>query len=82
MKDSHYGTVGHALIDTLAKGLGPDFTPETREAWLAAYSLLTTVMKAGAAEVEETAKAAWREGVPALRIERRTYRLQGGCSTN
>lgn len=57
VKDSHYDTVGQALIDTLAKGLGPDFTPETREAWLAAYTLLSSVMKEAAAEID-VAKAA------------------------
>jgi hemoglobin-like flavoprotein len=43
-KPAHYAVVGEALIDTLAKGLGNDFTPETREAWLAAYGLLSSVM--------------------------------------
>jgi len=58
VKDEHYAVVGQALIDTLAKGLGPDFTSEARDAWLAAYSLLSTVMKAGAAEAMDVAKAA------------------------
>jgi hemoglobin-like flavoprotein len=58
VKDQHYQTVGQALIDTLAKGLGDDFTRETREAWLAAYALLSSVMKAGAAEMETVARAA------------------------
>src|SRR5258706_11982879 len=54
----HFTTVGQALIDTLAKGLGADFTPEARDAWLAACSLLSTVMKAGAAEATPIAQAA------------------------
>src|SRR4051812_49953514 len=29
----HYTVVGTALIDTLAKGLGDAFTPDTRLAW-------------------------------------------------
>jgi len=58
VKDEHYTVVGQALIDTLARGLGPDFTDEARDAWLAAYSLLSTVMKAGAAEAMDVAKAA------------------------
>jgi hemoglobin-like flavoprotein len=58
VKESHYGTVGQALIETLEKGLGNDFNADMREAWLAAYSLLSTVMKAGAAEVEPVARAA------------------------
>ena len=52
VKDSHYATVGSALLDTLEKGLGKDFDARTREAWIAAYSLLASVMKSGAAEME------------------------------
>lgn len=40
----HYAPVGAALIWTLEQGLGDDFTPETRDAWLAAYTLLSGVM--------------------------------------
>ena len=41
----HYDTVGAALLDTLAKGLGDDFTPETEEAWTITYTTLASVMK-------------------------------------
>jgi len=58
VKDEHFTTVGQALIDTLSKGLGADFTPEARAAWLAAYALLSTVMKAGMVETMPEAKAA------------------------
>jgi hemoglobin-like flavoprotein len=44
VKDEHYATVGKALIDTLAAGLGADFTPAVREAWQAAFALLASVM--------------------------------------
>lgn len=44
----HYDTVGAALIATLAAGLGPAFTPEVRQAWLAVYGLLATTMKEAA----------------------------------
>ncbi len=40
----HYDTVGTALLDTLAKGLGDDFTPETKEAWTITYTTLANVM--------------------------------------
>lgn len=40
-----YGTVGEALIWTLDQGLGADFTPETKAAWLDAYGLLVGVIK-------------------------------------
>lgn len=45
VKASHYDTVGAALLDTLEKGLGDDFTPETKEAWTITYTTLATVMK-------------------------------------
>jgi len=41
---AHYPVVGAALLDTLAKGLGPGFTPEVREAWTTAYGTLSGVM--------------------------------------
>lgn len=44
----HYTLVGNALLRTLRKGLGPDFTPEVRAAWVAAYQLLADVMRAAA----------------------------------
>ena len=45
VKDSHYETVGAALLWTLEAGLGRDFTPEVKEAWTAVYGLLSTTMK-------------------------------------
>jgi hemoglobin-like flavoprotein len=48
--ESHYETVGNALIWTLEKGLGPDFTPEVKEAWTTVYGVLAATMKAGADE--------------------------------
>jgi hemoglobin-like flavoprotein len=55
VEDRHYATVGEALLWTLAQGLGPAFTDEAREAWLAAYALLASVMKQGAAESKAAA---------------------------
>jgi hemoglobin-like flavoprotein len=43
--DSDYDTVGEALVWTLEKGLGADFTPEMRDAWLTVYSLLADAMR-------------------------------------
>jgi len=40
-----YNSVATALLATLEKGLGPEFTPETKKAWIAAYTLLTGVMQ-------------------------------------
>lgn len=41
----HYQSVGAALLWTLEQGLGPAFTPEVKEAWLAAYALLADSMR-------------------------------------
>ena len=43
--DAHYDTVGGALLWTLEKGLGPEFTPEVKDAWTSVYVLLATTMK-------------------------------------
>lgn len=45
---AHYEPVGEALIWTLEQGLGADFTPDVRAAWLAAYGALSGVMIAEA----------------------------------
>jgi len=50
VKESHYETVGAALLWTLEAGLGRDFTPEVKEAWTAVYGLLATTMKDAARE--------------------------------
>jgi hemoglobin-like flavoprotein len=47
--DAHYDTVAQALLWTLERGLGADFTPKVREAWTAAYSALAQTMREGAA---------------------------------
>ncbi|MFZ5783140.1 MAG: globin family protein [Pseudomonadota bacterium] len=39
-----YAPVGAALLWTLEKGLGPDFTPEVKEAWTLTYTTLAGVM--------------------------------------
>lgn len=46
--DSHYDTVGAALLWTLEQGLGKNLTSEVREAWTAAYVMLASTMKAAA----------------------------------
>ncbi len=50
VRTEHYATVGAALLWTLEQGLGAKFTPEVREAWAAAYDLLSEVMQLGALE--------------------------------
>ena len=46
--EAHYDTVGSALIWTLGKGLGEQFTPAVREAWTEAYGILSSAMKQAA----------------------------------
>ena len=46
VKESHYETVGEALLWTLEQGLGPGFTPEIREAWTVLYKLVADTMLA------------------------------------
>ena len=58
VREKHYYTVGSALIWTLKKGLGEDFTPETEAAWVEVYTTLAGAMKdaqAAAARSEEVA---------------------------
>lgn len=44
VSEEHYATIGAALLWTLEKGLGPEFTPAVREAWTTTYSLLASTM--------------------------------------
>jgi hemoglobin-like flavoprotein len=45
VKDSDYDTVGGALLWTLQKGLGKDFTPDVSAAWSTAYMALSDAMR-------------------------------------
>jgi hemoglobin-like flavoprotein len=53
-----FETVGAALLDTLEVGLGEAFTTETRDAWLAAYGILASVMMSGGRMGADSADAA------------------------
>ncbi len=48
VREAHYETVGEALLWTLERGLGADFTPATKAAWAKVYGVLAETMKAGA----------------------------------
>src|SRR5262245_46791769 len=52
VKDQHYDTVGEALLWALEKGLGPEFPPGARNAWLIVYTWLAATMKEAAAEAQ------------------------------
>jgi hemoglobin-like flavoprotein len=50
VRAEHYASVGAALLWTLEQGLGFGFTPEVRDAWAAAYGLLSSAMIAATSE--------------------------------
>jgi hemoglobin-like flavoprotein len=58
VRDSHYATVGAALLWTLEQGLGEAFTPAVREAWTEAYGTLASVMIEAAKSYPAEAEAA------------------------
>jgi hemoglobin-like flavoprotein len=47
-RPEHFSAVGEALLWTLARGLGPQWTPEVAAAWTAAYATLSGFMIAEA----------------------------------
>jgi nitric oxide dioxygenase len=51
VKEEHYDIVGQALLWTLEKGLGSDFTPDTKAAWTEVYTVLADTMKSAARQV-------------------------------
>jgi len=44
VKDSHYATVGGALIQTLEQGLGVAFASDVRQAWVDLYAVISSTM--------------------------------------
>ncbi len=52
VKEEYYETVGEALLWTLEKGIGEDFTRDVKEAWAEAYKLLSDTMKSAAREAD------------------------------
>lgn len=56
VRSGDYATVATALLWTLEKGLGEAFTPTVKEAWVAAYSVLSSTM-IGAGEKQVGASA-------------------------
>ena len=48
VEERHYDIVGKALLRALKHELGPDFTDETRAAWISAYQWLAGEMRRAA----------------------------------
>ena len=55
VQPAHYDTVGVALLDTLALGLGDGFTPATRDAWACAFGILARTMIAATEPQQQAA---------------------------
>ena len=53
VREKDYHTVGRALLWTLKKGLGEDFTPEAEAAWAEVYATLAGVMKSAQAAASQ-----------------------------
>lgn len=51
IEEKDYETVGKALIGTLTKILGADFTEDVKAAWIAVYAILASTMKQAATEL-------------------------------
>lgn len=58
VEESHYETVGTALIQTLALAFGERFTPEIRSVWIGAYGVVSGVMIEAARRASASAQAA------------------------
>jgi len=55
VQESHYDSVGSALLWTLERGLGTHWTDEAREAWGEVYGLTAGIMKKAAHDAESAA---------------------------
>lgn len=54
VEQHHYGDVGGALLDTLEAGLGDDWTPDVRDAWVATWTVVAGVMQEAQAAAGES----------------------------
>lgn len=54
VEDSHYESVGEALMWTLERGLGDDWSPEAANAWGETYGLLSGIMRSAANQAPES----------------------------
>ena len=56
VKPEHYKSVGNALIWTIERGLGVDWTEELKQAWTNCYSILSTTTINAAYKAKLTGK--------------------------
>jgi NAD(P)H-flavin reductase/hemoglobin-like flavoprotein len=71
VRPEHYPLVGEALLATLARFLGRDWTPDLVEDWTEAYTLIATVMQEAAVAAEGISPPWWQAEV--VGHERRGY---------
>lgn len=55
VKEEHYGVVAVALLWTLEQGLGEDWTPKVKEAWITCYTILSGAMIQATSQPMKTA---------------------------
>lgn len=55
VQDAHYDSVGAALLWTLERGLGANWSDEAREAWSEVYGLASGIMKQAAQDAHSAA---------------------------
>jgi len=70
LSDRHYAWVGQALLRTLERFLGTQWTPELHREWAAAYDAVTNLMLAGAREAKERYPPYWTAVVQEIRLRR------------
>lgn len=58
VRDSHYATVGRALVDTLQDALADRWTPQLWAAWAEAYGIVSAMMIAAARDHTATLNSA------------------------
>jgi NAD(P)H-flavin reductase/hemoglobin-like flavoprotein len=69
--DEHYEALASSLLTTLQYFSGPDWTPELRADWAAAYDVIGSVMREAARKDEALRPAWWRGTV--VSHERRSF---------
>ena len=63
VREEHYASVGAALLWTLEQGLGLDFTPDVREAWVTAGASdgehQASVRRGGVGQIRQAQPQCW-----------------------
>jgi NAD(P)H-flavin reductase/hemoglobin-like flavoprotein len=73
VRAEHYPLVGQALVETLRRALGPEWTPALAANWTAAYHTVATLMSNAAEQAERSTPAWWTAKV--TDVARRTSQV-------